>query len=323
MSLHPLLTTAGVPQAATSVTPSAVASPAVRAIARAVVAYAAGDAFGVAYEYAPEAQPVVIDRISARDGWPFGGVSDDTLLSLLTIEAVIPGRPQESAQEFLAALHREAPRLRGLGPTTRAALGMPVKPDEEHWVGNSNGGMMRTALVGLAYRAGAGVERRAMTAALAAATHRDPAAVICAVLAARLFSDALDGSTTTAHEALAEEAHLLGAEMPAAPSIADSVVTWTPAPDGVSLMPADTLGAVVHIASHAPTCLEAYREACELGGDTDTVSALAAALVAAREPETCGVTDIAWLLDVQWGEIPQADAAVARLAELREGTGEY
>lgn len=323
MTAHALLAQAETPAIAATSSGGRAAA----AVAAALVAYAAGDAFGVAYEFLPDAGPVDTGRISPRDGWPLGGVSDDTLLSLLTIHSITPGAPERSAEAFLTALRREAPRLRGLGPTTRTALGMHVAPDEKHWVGNSNGGMMRTALVGLAYPAGAAAARREMVRALAAATHRDPGAILCAVLASRLFSDALSddepaASPAQALEALRDEAAALLAWMPQAGQVVESIASWAPAADGVSLTPADTLGAVVHVADHSGTCLEAYKAACELGGDTDTVCALAAALVAARDPRRCALEGISWLEDVCWDEISHAGSAVAALVSLRAGSEE-
>ena len=97
---------------------------------------------------------------------------------------------------------------------------------------------------------------------------------------------------------------------------------WSPAASGVSLSPIDTLLAVATVATDAETCLEAYRFACELGGDTDTVSALAAALVAARSPQTCELFAIPWIDDVNWSEIPQAADAMNALFTLRRASQE-
>jgi ADP-ribosylglycohydrolase len=57
---------------------------------------------------------------------------------------------------------------------------------------------------------------------------------------------------------------------------------------------------------------EAYRLACELGGDTDTVAALAGSLVLARGAAEASLTSIPWLDDVLWSEIPD----IVRVAEL-------
>lgn len=78
-----------------------------------LLSYAAGDAFAVAYEYLPERIPVDIGAIGTRANWPAGGVSDDTLLSLLTIHAVRVGDPAESADTFLRDVLAAVPGLRG------------------------------------------------------------------------------------------------------------------------------------------------------------------------------------------------------------------
>lgn len=288
----------------------------------AVLAYAAGDAFGVAYEFLPEPVPVDVTSIGAFAGWPYGGVSDDTLLSLLTIAAATVDDPEGSALSFLHELRRSAPRLRGLGPTTRAALGLPVAPHEAGLVGGTNGGMMRTALLGLAFDPDDDVRRRSLVRAMAEATHPDPTSTACAVAASKLF--AVAASDLSADDL----APVLRAEVDAIrrPGTVIDVLRrldeWSPPASGVSLSPIETLLAVATVATASQTCLEAYRFACEMGGDTDTVSALAAALVAARSPETCGLFAITWIDDVNWAEIPQAAEAMTTLFTLRRASQE-
>ena len=123
----------------------------IRLVIGGILAYAAGDAFGVPFEFAPRRKVEDIASLEKKEGWPWGGVSDDTLLSLLTIQALKEIDKSVVAETFLSLLRNEIPNLRGLGPTTRAALGLPVKESERESVGNTNGAMMRTALVGLAF----------------------------------------------------------------------------------------------------------------------------------------------------------------------------
>jgi len=118
-------------------------------IATPLLAYAAGDAFGVFYEFLEVPEKNVPQELKGKDGWPFGGVSDDTLLSVLTINSLKKSSPVEAAEEFLTQLRIAVPRLRGLGPTTRTALGLEVKPGERGVIGETNGAIMRTALCGL------------------------------------------------------------------------------------------------------------------------------------------------------------------------------
>ena len=55
---------------------------------------------------------------------------------------------------------------------------------------------------------------------------------------------------------------------------------------------------------------------------SESISALCAALVAARSPHTCGLFDISWIDDVNWAEIPQAAEAMATLFTLRRASQE-
>ncbi len=294
------------------------------AVAAALVAYAAGDAFGVTYEFLEQPIPVDITTIGERAGWPRGGVSDDTTLTLLTIGAIGDEGPQACAARFLADLRAAAPTLRGLGPTTRAALGLDVPAAEAGLVGATNGALMRTALLGLGFDPDDDLARRELVHALAFATHRDPAATVCAVLGSKLFSALSVGpaaGTSVARVLRAEAAALT--DVPTSVSLMlQGFEGWQAPATGVSLSPVETLAAAAAVAESNTTCLAAYRAACELGGDTDTVSALAAAAVAARDPGGCGLYSIGWLGDVQWAEVPQLAEAIATLIRLREiGTG--
>ena len=149
-----------------------------------LLAYAAGDAFGVFYEFRENKIENVPQELKSKDGWPFGGVSDDTLLSVLTIKSLNKSSPTEAAEEFLRQLHSAVPRLRGLGPTTRTALGLEVKPDERGVIGETNGAIMRTALCGLYLTE----NRNEWIKALAEVTHKSPKAIECAQIAAGLFA---------------------------------------------------------------------------------------------------------------------------------------
>lgn len=283
-----------------------------------LMAFAAGDAFGVAYEYTPEPVPVDMSTMGTRADWPLGGVSDDTLLSLLTIFATTPGEPEASAQTFLDRLREQAPQLRGLGPTTRAALGMDVSEEHRPLVGNTNGGMMRTSLLGLAYPPSAGLQRRRMVASLTRATHREPAAVTCALLCAQLYSQALaTGNAESIPALLRREAADLDDVPTSVERQLDSLETWTPPSAGVPLEPGETLLAVVWVTENSETLSDAYRLACELGGDTDTVAALAGGLVTARNADSSALLDLPWVDDVLWSEIPEIAHAAATIAGMR------
>jgi ADP-ribosyl-[dinitrogen reductase] hydrolase len=242
-------------------------------IATPLLAYAAGDAFGVFYEFLDVPEKNVPQELKGKDGWPFGGVSDDTLLSVLTINSLKMSSPVEAAEEFLMQLRIAVPRLRGLGPTTRTALGLEVKSDERGVIGETNGAIMRSALCGLYLDE----NRDEWIKALVEVTHKSPKAVECAQIAAGLFA---------------------GEEFP-------DYADWIPPVSGVSLDPLETLQAVVWVVKRAKNCADAFALACSLGGDTDTVAALSGALFAARFPERADFYSIPWLKDVAWAEVEE------------------
>lgn len=286
------------------------------------MAFAAGDAFGVAYEYLPDPIPVDELHLATRGDWPVGGVSDDTHLSLLTIFAADANDPGGSGEQFLHDLRSALPRLRGLGPTTKAALGLPPEPGPGFTlvgtpiIGNTNGGLMRTSLLGLGFTSAQDSSRRALVAEMARITHPADNAVNCSVLGSALYARALDTPTMPVKQALLQEAGAipsLGQEISA---WLDAIDTWVPSEAGVTLDPVDTLAAVTWVLGRTNSPLEGYRLACELGGDTDTVAALVGGIIAACHPDA-GLLQVPWLDEVMWSEIPEVVAAATRLASMR------
>jgi len=284
-------------------------------ISTALKAYAAGDAFGVAYEFTEFTE--VKDDLLAKDGWPFGGVSDDTLLTLLTLATLTAENSNQAASNFLSNLKLAAPDLRGLGPTTRFALGMSVKESEKHLIGKSNGGMMRTALLGLAFPVAQSEERRDFVADLARATHSGDDAILAAQIAAALFSHAVDGSGASTDEIISEVLAKTVGVSPSTQALLQSRESWIAPKEGISLDPIETLLAFTFVADRNVTVLGAYKLACSLRGDTDTVSALAGALVAARNTHACGFDDISWLDQVSWDEISELESIIDLVLKKR------
>lgn len=277
-------------------------------ISTALKAYAAGDAFGVAYEFTEFSE--VTDDLLEKDGWPFGGVSDDTLLTLLTLATLTAENSKIAASNFLSNLKLNAPDLRGLGPTTRFALGMSVKESEIHLIGRSNGGMMRTALLGLAFPLARTNERIDFVANLVAATHSDEDAILAAQVAAALFSHAIEGSGASTDEIIEEVLANVVILSPSTRVLLQTRESWKAPKEGISLDPIETLLAFTFVADRNTSVLGAYKDACGLRGDTDTVSALAGSLVAARNLRECGFKDISWLDQVSWNEISQLESII-------------
>jgi ADP-ribosylglycohydrolase len=271
--------------------------------------YAAGDSFGVAFEFTDtynEADPEILRE---KDGWPYGGVSDDTLLTLLTIQALDFTSPRKSQENFLNALKGAAPQLRGLGPTTRSALGLPVKEIELSQVGISNGALMRTALLGLAFNVSQNRQRQIFVRALAEATHRTSSAVGCAIIGSALFADArAHGESNSLYEVAQAEADAIKGDFEIAMS------DWQePICTGISNESTETLNAVLWTVKESKSAREALQIACELGGDTDTVAALSTALLVARKGVKADFESITWLNDINWSEISSLEQCAEKL----------
>lgn len=267
--------------------------------------YAAGDSFGVAYEFTDRYIEVDPEVLLEKDGWPYGGVSDDTLLTLLTISALDFTSPTKSREKFLEALKGAVPQLRGLGPTTRSALGLPVKEHELHQVGISNGALMRTALLGLAFTAEEDHERRVFVRAMAEATHRTPVAIGCAIIGSALFADArANGEERSPFSVAQSEAAAIKADFDIA------ISDWQePICTGISNESTESLNAVLWAVKMSTSARGALQISCELGGDTDTVAALSTALLVARKRRAADFESIPWLSDIDWNEIDSLSAA--------------
>jgi len=93
--------------------------------------------------------------------------------------------------------------------------------------------------------------------------------------------------------------------------------TWTPPADGISLHPYPTLLAVLHCIHNSSSLGQAIETAVTLGGDTDTVAALVAGLVAARYTPDQVRAQLPWSSQVQLPDDQQISALAAELAELR------
>jgi sugar/nucleoside kinase (ribokinase family)/ADP-ribosylglycohydrolase len=269
-------------------------------IATALFAYAAGDAFGVQYEF--KEGYTVESHLSEIAEWPLGGVSDDTLLTLLSIEALASSSAELARQRFIELLKENLPILRGLGPTTRAAVGLPVKESELHFIGNSNGAMMRTALLGMAFRSDDDHNRRKWISEIAAATHSHERAIATSLIASKLFAALLENPTADIATVAQDEAKAIGYD--------DYFSVEYDPHLQVSLDPLHTLKAVIGIASTSTTVEGAYLAACRQGGDTDTVSALSGALISLRFPASHAFYSIPWINQVMWSEIASSNKAL-------------
>ncbi|MFM9151911.1 MAG: PfkB family carbohydrate kinase [Candidatus Planktophila sp.] len=279
-------------------------------IATALFAYAAGDAFGVQYEF--KESYTVKSHLSEIADWPLGGVSDDTLLTLLSIQSLAVETPVLARERFVELLKENLPVLRGLGPTTRAAVGLPVKESEIHFIGNSNGAMMRTALLGMAFKADDDLNRRQWVSEIARATHSHDRAVATSLIASKLFAVLLENPTADISTVAHAEAKAIGYD--------DYLSIEFDPRLQISLDPLHTLKAVIEIVRTCTTVEDAYLAACRKGGDTDTVSALSGALVSLRFPASHHFYSIPWVNQVMWSEISSAKKALEIIYRKRNCT---
>ncbi|MBB2746204.1 UNVERIFIED_ORG: ADP-ribosylglycohydrolase [Microbispora rosea subsp. rosea] len=298
---------------------------AARRIHGAMIAFAAGDALGVPWEGRPprSIDPAEVVRLPAQDrGWPRGSTSDDTAQMVLVARCLADTDGRPASMDFLTRLADAAPGVRGLGPTTRRALA------HFHATGElpapsagdlpTNGAAMRIAPVGWAVPSRLPERRRRLCEALSAATHRAPAAVAAACVIAAMASCAVEGvGAADLPAAAAAEARWAGEHYAPMDAVADAARgRWSPPSEGVSLDAVETAAAVVHVIREAPDLAAALPYAVSLGGDTDTVAALAGGVLGALDPE--GVTALGWLGLVDLGEYPGLGELAARLAALRE-----
>ncbi|MEV7802416.1 ADP-ribosylglycohydrolase family protein [Microbispora sp. NPDC088329] len=298
---------------------------AARRIHGAMVAFAAGDALGVPWEGRPpervDAAEVV--RLPAPDrGWPRGSTSDDTAQMVLAARCLADTGGRPSSMDFLTRLADAAPGVRGLGPTTLRALA------HFHATGElpapsagdlpTNGAAMRIAPVGWAVPPHRTERRRILCETLSAATHRAPAAVGAACVIAAMASFAVEGAgADDLLDAAAAEARWAGERYGPMDAVADAARgRWSPPREGVSLDAVETVAAVVHVIRETPGPAAALPYAVSLGGDTDTVAALAGGVLGARDPD--GVTALGWLRLVDLGEHPGLGDLAVRLSALRE-----
>jgi len=214
----------------------------------ALLAYAAGDAYGFQCEFIARIKPPAPITIGTKLGWPAGDVSDDTLLTRLSILALAAQTPMQAQADFIGSLQSNVNKLRGLGPTTRSVLGLPVKERELPQVGSSNGGMMRTAICGIAFSDP--TLRRVWITALTEATHSQTPARDCALALAAAYGE-FDRPIRSA--ILAQELDQRIRER------IENLDSWIPPHDGISNDSLDTLSAVVQVVESSKSVLDTRR----------------------------------------------------------------
>ena len=252
----------------------------------ALTAYVCGDALGVPWENAPAgATPSQIEQLPAREGWSRGATSDDTALTLLVAHHLADRDGEGDPAAFLADLAEQEPAIRGLGPTTTAAIERFRRGEAADPPGRAtNGAAMRALPVGWILPHDQAERRRQVTIAMSRATHANPAALVAACVIATCASWALENaSPSMLLTAAAEEAREAAQEVATDARLAEmltqlSAGMWKPPANGISLDPYETVTAVLWCATRATSLRAGLMGAVQLGGDTDTVAALVGGL---------------------------------------------
>jgi ADP-ribosylglycohydrolase/tetratricopeptide (TPR) repeat protein len=293
-------------------------------IAGALTAYACGDALGLPWENASRASAVPtvsqVEQVPAREGWPRGVTSDDTALTLLVARHLAERDGGCDASAFLAELAEREPMIRGLGPTTTAAI-EHFRRSGEAMASSSgratNGAAMRALPVGWVLPHSQADRRREVAIEMSRATHADASAVVAACVIAACASWALEGATpalllTVAAEEAREAAHAVGTDTRLVEMLTQVPTgTWQAPPEGISLDPYDTVAAVLSCVGSAPSLRGGLVRAVQFGGDTDTVAALVGGLLGAKLTVEQVHGELPWHQVVM---LPEPQSAISEIA---------
>jgi ADP-ribosylglycohydrolase len=290
-----------------------------------LVTYAAGDAAGVPWEgCTSQIDPEAIDTIPDRSGWPSGATSDDTALTLVVSDYLAERGAVVDERDFLIRLAAAVPEIRGIGPSTHAAVARFTHDGTLHAEsGDTNGAAMRALPLGWAIPRDD--LRRTLVVGLSRTTHGAPQAISAACVVAAMASGAVEGAASDslvdvaaaeivwAREQFAQDRTILE------PALNAIDGCWQPEPQGVTLDAAETLAAVVavvrHTADRSLTTADALRYAISLRGDTDTVAAISGGIIGCRDGR--GGPDIPWLGRVEMPSADRLDALSTALSTLR------
>lgn len=288
-----------------------------------------GDALGAPYE---GARPVPWSQATNRIDTALAAqplrYTDDTQLAFALAAHLAEAPevdPPRLAEEILARYEDD----RGYGPgmvrlVDRWRRGVPVEAAAGTVFGEGsfgNGAAMRIAPLG-AFHAAADDRLEAAAVRSARLTHAHPLGVDGAVAQARAVAIAADHHTFTADELDAVAAAARSDELIAGLSAAaDRARRWRTGdrPDPGTL--ADELGTAAIAQRSVPAALwcaavaddvpEAVALALSLGGDVDTIAAMAAAVCAVTDGGA-GIPD-AWLAAIEPGAVAEAEALADRL----------
>lgn len=249
----------------------------------ALAGLALGDAFGAPFEGGPPPEHAI--REPGHFGinpLNFGNFTDDTMQTLSIAKSMLKcGHFDDNAA--ISALIQEYERdSRFYGPTSREVFGRiqngcaPLKAArtlfEERGGGRTNGSVMRGVPIGIVYPP---EEVRAYSLAASRITHYHPIACEATMTFNMLISCLIRGDTLSRAVKRASSSCERS-------DVRERICSPERFPLNPSMDALDTLHAALSVARHAPSFSDAVTGAVMLGGDTDTIAALAGALKGAE-----------------------------------------
>jgi ADP-ribosyl-[dinitrogen reductase] hydrolase len=289
------------------------------------VARPGGGAVGVPWEgkTPDEVHWEALEELPARGDWPQGWTSDDTDQMLLVARYLAETKGRVDEHGLLTQLAKALPRMRGVGPTTSAAVRRFIDTGElRASEGSSIGAAMRALPFGWATPVAAITQRRELTVRLSRATHGAPVAIMSACMVAEMTAWALEQHPIDAVVAagLREADHLTtqyALDSAAVRSLREAADgNWESPKGGMTLDAVATMATVVRVLRQATGLASAMKQAVALGGDTDTAAAIVGGILGsqARDVEH----EIPWLSSVVLPEAHMVKATAAALCRLRQ-----
>jgi ADP-ribosyl-[dinitrogen reductase] hydrolase len=289
-----------------------------------ILAYAAGDALGVPWEgkTPDEVHWEALEELPARGDWPRGSTSDDTDQMLLVARYLAETKGEVDERGLLTRLAKALPRMRGVGPTTSAAVRRFVETGELHASeGSSIGAAMRALPFGWATPVAAIEQRRELTVRLSRTTHGAPDAIVSACVVAEMTAWAIEqhpidavvaaglreAGRLTRHDALDP------ATMRPLREAADG--DWGLPKGGMTIAAVATMATVLRVLRQATGLASAMKQAVALVGDTDTAAAIVGGILGSQAGDIEG--EIPWLSGVVLPEPAIVEATAVGLCELR------
>lgn len=287
----------------------------------ALVGLAVGDALGMPTQYFPREKIIerygLIDDFYAgpadnelSNGVPAGHVTDDTDQAVILGELLVEGGGSVDVLEFSRRLIAWETRMRAsgsldlLGPSTLKALTLVangVSPDETGRWGDTNGAAMRITPVGIVVQvepiaqlvdAAENANRVTHNTGVAIAGAAAIAAAVSSGIAGRDFDRSIESALAAAREGQRRGEYVAGADVADRIRWAIDLVQGRSIADaldliyrlvGVGVATQEAVPAALAIASLFPDdAWDACRHAASLGGDCDTIAAMAGAVVGAH-----------------------------------------